>query len=166
MDQGGGHRDVGDDCGITFVDGGEGRDVTFASFFHADGQVVVGPIVGDFTFGFFDCGGEFDFGDFSVVADNDVLRLVHDDVFDLECTVNVNAFEVGAVRGTSDEAANSEGVVANHAGALNLECEDGSSVASIVLQIVVERVHSEDVASDNVASDDPRVTFSAFAEFE
>ena len=166
VNQGRSHSEVGYGSSVGGVGGGESSDVAFSSFSQTDSAVVVGPSVGDGTFGFLDGGAESDRADFGVVANHDVLRLVHDHVLDLESTIDVLNVEVGGVGGTCDQATDSEGVVADHAGALHLEREDDSGGASIVAQVVVKSVDSEDVVAYNVTSDDPAVAFSAVAESE
>ena len=166
VNQGRSHGKVSDDGSIGGVDGGESVDVAFSFSFKADGGVVVGPSVGDGAFSLFDGGSKDDRSGLSIVAVSHVLGLVHDHVFDLEGAIDVNHVKVGGVRGTGDQATDGECVVANHAGALHLEREDGSGVAGIVAKVVVVGVDSEDVFADDIASDDPSFAFSAVAEGE
>ena len=167
MHQGGGHREVSHDSLGTFVDGGEGGDVAGTFSGQADGGVVVGPSVGDFTFGFSDLAGESDSGGGSLVADHLAFRLVHLHIEDLELTVADTDFQLRSVGGTDDEATDSQLVDADDAGASHLEGEDGAFVAYIIIFHEVEGRHFKSVARKHVASDGPAVrglVFSAVAE--
>ena len=165
MHQGRSYRKVGDDSFIALVDGVESIDIASAFSVEADGGVVVGPIIGDFAFGFCNLGGECHGSSFRIGAEHLIFRLIHGHVFDLKGSIGAQHSQACAIRGAEDDTADSQVVEAFHASALHLEGEDGAAVTGIVSKSGVECGHSEGVVGEvGVAGDDPVVAFSAFTE--
>ena len=164
VNQGRRHGEVSHDSLVAFVDGGEGGDVAVTFSGQADGGVVIGPVVGDFAFAFSDLAVECDSGGGSLVADHLAFRLVHLHIEDLELAIADADFQARGVGGTDDETGDGQVVDADHAGAFDLEGEDGAFVAGIISLFKVECRHFELVAGLHVTRDGPAVGFSAFAE--
>ena len=162
--QGRSHREVSHDSFIAFVDGSESGDVAVTFSLEADGGVVVGPVIGDDAFAFSDLAAEHNSSGGSLVAEHLVLRLVHLHIEDLELTIADSDFQTSSIGSTDDEARDGQVIGADHAAALDLECEDSAFITSIISLFKVECRHFELVARLHVTSDGPAFSFSTVTE--
>ena len=160
MDQGGGHREVGNCCDHIVVDGGEGSDVAFAFGGQTNGGVVVGPSIGDGSFFRIDRCAEFNGFSQSVVANHLALRLIHNHVLDLQSAVGVADGQLGAVGSGSNKLvafSESEDVVAFHTTADHLEAEDSASADFNLFGLAVQS-GDEQVGTNAIGTDHPVFT--------